>query len=54
MLKMLLQRWHLLLQKHGLIPVEDVEDWLWIFQTAWRAEQERQYIEDCRVDYGGI
>jgi len=54
MLKLLLHRWNTLLQKYGIIPVEDVDDWLWIFQIALRDEQERQYIEDCRVDYGGI
>ena len=49
------------LQKYGEQPV-DLAEWWELFDPRtedekdqdYRAEQERQYIEDCRVDYGGI
>ena len=48
-------------QKWGEAPV-DIREWWELFDPRseeqkdqdYRAEQERQYIEDCRVDYGGI
>ena len=48
-------------QKWGEAPV-DIAEWWELFDPRtedekdqdYRAEQERQYIEDCRVDYGGI
>ncbi len=55
----------LLLQKYGLIPVQDIPGWRALFfdrlledidrrHDEFLDEMERQYIEDCRVDYGGI
>ena len=48
-------------EKAGTADI-DVDYWWELFdprteeqkEQDYRAEQERQYIEDCRVDYGGI
>ena len=53
----------LLLQKYGIVPVANIDHWLflfaldrWLQESAedYAAEQEQQYIDDCRIDYGGI
>ncbi len=57
--------WNLLLQKYGIIAVRDIPGWRALFfdrlledidrrHDEFLDEMERQYIEDCRVDYGGI